>query len=126
MAKRILVVENEKNLLLLYRTELEAEGYEVVTVTDGRQALGTVTQEPVDLIVLDLKLPDGVALDSLHEFMNCNRELKIVINTAYPMHKRDFRSWAADAFLTKSSDLTELKHTIHELLQAEDSERESG
>jgi hypothetical protein len=44
------------------------------------------------------------------------RDLKVIINTAYPSFKQDFRSWGAERFLTKSSDLAELKDTINEVM----------
>jgi hypothetical protein len=43
-------------------------------------------------------------------------DLKIIINTAYPMFKQDFRCWGAERLLIKSSDLSELKQTIDEVL----------
>jgi hypothetical protein len=45
-----------------------------------------------------------------------NRNVKVGINTADPSYKMDFNSWAADAFLVKSSDLSELKNTIEGVL----------
>jgi DNA-binding NtrC family response regulator len=118
MNNTILVVEDEKNLCRLYQIELEAEGYQVITAANGREALDCLKQETVDLIVLDLVLPDISGLDCLQAFMNYNRDLKVVINSAYPNYKYDFQVWAADAFVTKSSDLSELKETVNRLLQS--------
>lgn len=116
MAEKILIVEDERNLRKLYQMELEQDGYEVITAADGQSALRRLADEPVDLVVLDLALPDGSGLDFLQHFMEIHRHVKVVINTAYPLYNRDFHSWAADAFLTKSSDLTELKSTIDHFL----------
>jgi len=118
MRNRILVVEDERNLQQLYRMELEDEGYDVVTAADGASALRRLADEPVDLVVLDLALPDGSGLECLQQFVEIKRNVKVVINTAYPLYKRDFHSWAADVFLTKSSDLTKLKNTIDEMLHS--------
>lgn len=116
MTEKILLVENEENLLRLYQMELEEEGYNVVTVTDGQEALEIVNNEPVDLVVLELELPSGSGLNYLQNLLEANRNVKVVINTAYPTYKMDFRTWTADAFLTKSSDLSELKETIRQIL----------
>jgi DNA-binding NtrC family response regulator len=118
MTDKILVVEDEEKLRRLYEMELEEEGYEVVTAADGRGALEKLNKEPVDLVVLDLELSDGLGLGYLQEFMDIKRNVKVVINTAYPSYKMDFHSWAADAFLIKSSDLTELKQTIYNMLHS--------
>jgi DNA-binding response OmpR family regulator len=112
-------VEGEKELRQLYQTELEREDYSVVTVAGGNEAMKKLRNEPVDLIVLALRLPDGFGLDFLQNFVVAKDDLRIVINTNCPTYKMDFRSWAADAFLLKSSDLGELRSTIDALLHSE-------
>lgn len=84
MTAKILVVEDKKNLLRLYQMELEEEGYEVFTATDGRGALKKLERQPVDLVVLDLELPDVQGWECLQHLMDANREVKVVINTAFP------------------------------------------
>lgn len=116
MTEKLLVVEDEQNLRRLYQMELEEEGYDVVTAPDGRGALEKLNRETIDLVILDLELPDGSGLEYLQEFMDMNRDIKVVINTAYPSYRMDFNSWTADAFLVKSSDLSELKNTIEGIL----------
>lgn len=117
MKKKILVVEDEKNLRQLYQSELEAEGYEVVTAANGEEALDDLKRIPVDLVVMDLVFPKGMGLGYLNNFMALNRNLKVIINSAYPEYRFDFHSWAAESFLTKSSDLSELKNTIQRILR---------
>lgn len=119
MNDKILIVEDEQNLRRLYQTELEEEGYDVLTAADSEGALEKLKNVPVDIVVLDLKFPEGSGLEYLQEFMHVKRHVKVVINTAYPMAKWDFRSWVADAFLIKSSDLTELKNTINQMLHSD-------
>lgn len=118
MTEKILVVEGEKKLRYLYQSELQAIGYDVITAANGKGALEKLKQEPVDLIVLDLVLPDGTGFDYLEKFVTVKRNVKVVINTDYPNYKGDFHSWVADAFLTKSSDLSELKNTINSVLRS--------
>lgn len=126
MAEKILIVEDERNLRKLYQMELEQHGYEVITAADGQSALKRLADEPVNLVVLDLALPDGSGLDYLQHFMEIHRHVKVVINTAYSLYKRNFHSWAADAFLIKSSDLTELKSTIDHFLHEPRNEMQKG
>jgi DNA-binding response OmpR family regulator len=118
MNATILVVENDNFLRRLYVMELEADGYQVMATAGGQQALETMSTQPVDLVVMDLVLPDGPGMNYMHQIVELNREVKIIINSAYPIYKMDFRSWAADVFLIKSSDLVELKNTIGEMLSA--------
>ncbi|MFQ5707046.1 MAG: response regulator [bacterium] len=119
MTDKILLIENEEHLRGLYQIELEEEGYNVLVAGNGHEALTRLHREPVDLVVLDLKLPDGSGLEYLQEVLQLQRDVKVVINTAYPTYKLDFHTWAADAFLVKSSDLNELKRTIAGLLHSE-------
>lgn len=57
MAKKVLLVEDEKNVILGVRTCLDAVGYTVEVVEDGEAALDSVRRELPDLILLDLLLP---------------------------------------------------------------------
>lgn len=116
MTDKILVVEEDQTLRGFYRTELQKEGYDVITVDGGHKAVDKLHDDMVDLIVLELELHDGSGLDYLQQFIDEKRDLKVIINTDYPTYRLDFRSWAADAFLVKSSDLHELKEAIDVLL----------
>lgn len=113
---RILVVEDEANLRLLYRNELEVEGYEVSDVGTGAEALQVLEYEKIDAVVLDLRLPDVYGLDLLGDMLSQRRQLPIIINTAYDQYRHDFHSWGAEAFVTKSSDLSELKNRLAQTL----------
>jgi CheY-like chemotaxis protein len=119
---KILVVEDERNLRRLYTEELEIEGHQVTAVSCGKEALRALESRPIDLVVLNLALPNGTGMnyssgiEYLQKMLGCCRGLKIIINSAYPDFKLDFRSWGAERFITKSSDLTELKNAINEML----------
>ncbi|HEX7311374.1 MAG TPA: response regulator transcription factor [Gaiellaceae bacterium] len=63
MSGSVLLVEDEENLASLVRAYLEKEGYNVIPVTSGAEALRAVDCEPVRLVVLDLNLPDMDGLD---------------------------------------------------------------
>ncbi len=116
MDEKILVVEGGKKLRELYQTGLKDAGYKVEIAADGQHALKKLKREPVDLIVTDLVLPDGAGFDLLHRFLKVTNKMKVVINTSHVEYKSDFQSWVADAYLTKSSDISELKSTIDGIL----------
>lgn len=66
--KKILIVEDDDFLVQMYATKLEMENFNVVTASDGKQALKMVQKDPPDLMLLDLNLPvmDGFqVLESL-------------------------------------------------------------
>src|SRR5512136_2367868 len=117
MKKKILVVEDEEGLRLLYEEELTAEGYEVLTAKNGREAVQQLEEGKPDLIILDIVMPVMDGMEALGRIVGKERKIPIVINTSYPGYREDFMSWAADAYVMKSSDLGELKEKVRLLLK---------
>jgi CheY-like chemotaxis protein len=116
MSERLLVVEDEDSLRLFYEEELVAEGYEVVTARNGKEALQRIDQQRPDLVILDIVMPVMDGMEALGRILGKDRSIPVILHTAYPGYQQDFISWAADAYLTKSSDLTEMKDAIRRLL----------
>jgi CheY-like chemotaxis protein len=112
----ILVVEDDKNQRLLYEQELKLEGYEVVTASDGKEALKKAQEQLPDIIIMDINIPKMDGIETMGKILSRNKEIPIIINTAYSNYKDNFMSWAADAYIVKSSDLSELKNTVKEVL----------
>ena len=114
--KKVLVVEDDTNQRLLYEEELREEGYDVISAGDGREALRVAREENPDLVVLDINMPAMDGLDALSQLLEINPTLPVIINTAYPGYQDSFTAWSADAYIVKSSDLSELKKTVAQLL----------
>ena len=114
--KKLLVVDDEKHLRLLYKTEFEAEGYQVDTAADAREALGMFEHERYDLVILDIRMPGMDGLEALGKFLGRDNKLPVIINSAYDSYKDNFMSWSADSYVIKSSDLSELKQKVKEAL----------
>ena len=112
----VLVVEDDKNQRLLYEQELKLEGYDVVTASDGKDALEKIQEQLPDLIIMDINMPKMDGIETMGKILGKNREIPVIINTAYSNYKDNFMSWAADAYIVKSSDLSELKNTVKEVL----------
>jgi len=115
---RILIVDDEVNIRRLYQSELEDEGYEVVTAASGAEALNILREAAPDLVILDIKLEQENGLDSLRRMMEARPSLSVILNSGYSTYKDDFSSWLADAYLVKSSDTSELKTKVRELVTA--------
>lgn len=114
----ILVVEDDANQCLLYAEELRMDGYEVVTASHGREALALVEESKPDLVVMDISMPGMDGIESMSRMLAQDHKLPIILNTAYATYKDNFRSWSADAYVVKSSDLAELKAAIRRVLDA--------
>jgi two-component system response regulator (stage 0 sporulation protein F) len=117
MAK-ILVVDDEEHIRLLYSEELGEAGYEVITAADGYGLMERIEEEKPDLIILDIKMVDYNGLDLLQEIRSQFYNLPVILCTAYDTFKEDVKSIAADSYVIKSFDLTELKKKIAMALEA--------
>ena|SRR5688572_2881226 len=113
---KVLVVDDEENLCLLYREELESEGYRVKTAPDCASALRILEEDPPDVVVMDIRMPRTDGIEAMGRMLSRRNELPVILNTAYSSYKDDFRSWPASAYVIKSSDLSELKKAIAQVL----------
>lgn len=116
MAKKILVVDDEAHIRMLYTEELTEEGYAVITAEGGLGLLERIETELPDLVVLDIKMVDYNGLDLLQDIRNKFYDLPVILCSAYDTFKDDMKSIAADQYVIKSFDLAELKMKIAELL----------
>ncbi len=113
----ILLVENEKNQRLLYEQELKFEDYEILTAADGEEALEKVQKQTPDIIIMDINMPKMDGLETIGRILSKHKESSIIIYTAYSSYYKDnFMPWATDAYIIKSSDLTDLKNKIKEVI----------
>ncbi len=109
---KILVVDDEEHIRLLYSQELKEAGHEVTTAEGGYKLLEKIDEENPDLVILDIKMPGYDGLDILQEIRNDFYDLPVILSTAYDIFKEDIRSVAADFYVVKSFDLTKLKEKI--------------
>jgi DNA-binding response OmpR family regulator len=119
---KILVIEDEKNLRQLYKQDLELDGHTVLTAKTAEEGLRKVESEKPDLVVLDIRLPGMDGLEAMGRILDGNPGIPVLLNTAYSSYQDSFMSWAADAYVIKSSDTGELRREVEHLL----SERREG
>jgi len=115
---KILIVDDDQNILRLYKEELEDEGYVIVTASNGQEAIEMFDKEDPDLVTLDILLPDIDGIKLLRQMKEKKPRLPIIMSTAYD-YRDDFAVWASEAYIVKSSDMTELKATIKKLIDKE-------
>jgi DNA-binding NtrC family response regulator len=123
---KLLVVDDEELIRLLYQAELTDEGYAVVTTARGQGLLQKIDDERPDLVVLDIKLADADGLNLLQEIRNRHYDLPVILCSAYEVFKGDVKAIAADAYVVKSSDLTPLKKAIRRALESRGGEQGKG
>ena len=83
----------------------------------GEEALEKIPVFRPDLITLDIKMPGMGGIEALKRIRELERNLPIILCSAYGEFKLDFTTWASDAYVVKSADLTELKAMIRKFLE---------
>ncbi|TNF47141.1 response regulator [bacterium] len=114
--KTILVVDDEESIRLLYKEELQEDGYRVILASDGEEALRTIRKDRPDLITLDIRMPGMDGIEVLGRIKEMEPGIPVIMSTAYGDYRRDFNVWASDAYIVKTANLDELKETIKRLL----------
>jgi len=114
--KTILIADDESALLELYDEEFRRAGYNVKTAQGASDAVAIVESHPIDCVVMDIRMPGEDGLEAVSKIRRLNRELPIVLNTAYDSYKNDFHTWLADAYVVKSPDVSELIETVDRVL----------
>lgn len=117
MVATILVVDDEASLRELYKSELSAEGYNVMVAATGKEAVDILNNTRPDVIVMDIGMPEMNGIEALGKVIARHKNIPVIINTAYASYKDDFRAWAADEYVVKSSDLSSLKDALRKVLK---------
>ena len=109
---KILIVDDDYAIRLLYQEELEDEGYSVTTTSGCLNFLEQIEHLGPDLILLDIRLGKINGLDILQDIRDRYYDMPVILCSAYSSFKYDMRAIAADYYVTKSVDLSELKFKI--------------
>ena len=116
MAKKILIVDDEAEILGLVKYSVEKEGFEVSTCDDGRQALEAIARVKPDVLILDVMLPgvDGYSLQTKIAEDPALKTIPVIVLTALEPSKSLFQGFPqVTAFLTKPLKNDELLQSIH-------------
>ena len=117
MAKKVLVIDDEPEMLNLVRYTLERAGYEVSTCDNGRQAWDVIIKTNPDLLILDVMLPgiDGYSLQIKISKDNATKNIPIIVLTALEPSKTLFQKFTQVAgFMTKPFKTEELLKTVQD------------
>lgn len=116
---QILVVDDDKNTRMLFKAVLEAENYSVLTAEDGVQALKVMDENHVDLVVLDVMMPnmDGYAFTRTLREGNDNLPILMVSAKQLPADKKQGFLVGTDDYMTKPIDEEEMLLRIRALLR---------
>jgi two-component system alkaline phosphatase synthesis response regulator PhoP len=110
--RTIVVVDDDQDIRMILRANLEDEGYEVMEAAGGREALEVITSNDPDLVVLDIMMPEVDGYDVLQELRSKPEyaELPVVLLTARRQESDVWEGWSAgaDYYITKPFKMKEL------------------
>src|SRR3954454_18803925 len=118
-AKHILIVDDEPNVRLVFRTTLESPGYRISTAEDGEKALLWLENAPIDLVLLDLQMPVMGGMEVLESIRESGNDVPVVIVTAHgsiPDAVQAMKLGAID-FLSKPLSPDALRSVVAEVLE---------
>lgn len=115
----ILVVDDDKNTRRLMRAVLEAEGYRVSDAEDGQRALDVMEQEHIDLVILDVMMPNMDGYEFTEELRETQNDLPILMVSArqLPADRKKGFLVGIDDYMTKPVDEEEMLLRIKALLR---------
>jgi two-component system, OmpR family, alkaline phosphatase synthesis response regulator PhoP len=119
--KKILVVDDEPDIVTAVSDRLAFEGYEVITAGDGQTALNMAREQNPDLVILDVMMPkiDGFKVSRLLKFDKKNKHIPIIMLTAKTQEsdKKIGKEMKADEYICKPFDQEELVKVIKKHLK---------
>jgi two-component system NtrC family response regulator len=115
----ILIVDDEKNYLLVLETLLVDAGYEVVTVDSASKALELISSHELDLVITDMRMPGLDGMEFLAQLTSQQPELPVIMMTAYATVEKAVEAMKRGAFdyITKPFKNEELILTIRKAIE---------
>lgn len=121
MAERILVTDDEPDVLMIVQTGLEAEGYDVITATNGPDALEIAEREQPDLILLDVMMPNMDGFEVLGKLKDGDKTAKIPVIMLTGLSDRSKIQQALvsgiDYYVVKPFDFDDLTNKVRTALE---------
>lgn len=118
--RRVLVVDDEPDVLLLCRVNLEFEGYEVMEAADGVEAMTRVRERRPDVILLDVMMPRMDGWQVLSELKDdaALKDIPVVMLTAKVQDQDQIRGWSSGAseYITKPFSPLSLSQVLDDVL----------
>jgi len=119
LKNRILLADDDPELVKILQGELKSYGYDIQTAHDGEEAISQLKQSQFDLAILDIRMPKVDGFGVLRFIKEEKPATKVIMLTAYADLKHSIMSMegGADEFLSKPYDLETLRNTIETLLK---------
>lgn len=126
MIKKILIVDDEKNIRMTLKQSLKSEEYKVYIAVNGEEALQLLQEQEVDLVLLDIKMPGLTGMEVLKEIRRIGNDVNVIMMTAYGSVEKAVEAMKLGAidFISKPFTHNEIRSIVKEVLDREDLTKE--
>ncbi|MBI4436230.1 MAG: sigma-54-dependent Fis family transcriptional regulator [Candidatus Omnitrophica bacterium] len=116
---RILVVDDEKNMLSSFKKILAQDGYQVLTANHAQEALSIAKSQTIDLTIMDIRMPGMTGLDAFTKLKEIDYKIPVILMTAFGTTETAIEAMRLGAYdyVIKPFDVREIKKTIEEALE---------
>jgi DNA-binding NtrC family response regulator len=116
---KVLVVDDERSILLLLKEALSQWGYQVTVASSAAEALGLLKSELFDALITDIRMPDMSGLELLREVKKQDESIEVVMMTGYPTIASAVQALKEGAYdyLSKPLILDELRHLMSRMME---------
>lgn len=113
---KVLLVDGDAVWAAFCEAELRRDGHDVRLACDGKEALEEFTAAPPDLLVTEIRLAGIDGLDLMTRVLDRFPKTPVILYSSHAGYRDNFLTWAADAYLLKSLDTSNLRAKVRELL----------
>jgi CheY-like chemotaxis protein len=119
---RILIIDDEAMIRELLMEMLEREGYETITASDGKDGMRVYRENPADLIITDIIMPEKEGIETIMEIRRDFRDAKVIAMSGggrigSETYLQIAKAFGANGTLAKPFDRQELLKQVHEILE---------
>ena len=117
--KQILIIDDDPQVRSTYRDLLAGEGFDVLTASSVVEAYSLLGKEEIDLVLLDIYMPeiDGSALYEMA--LRFNRKVKVIISSVCPLYRQELLIYGAHGYFDKSEGIDVLLDKIENVLSVQ-------
>lgn len=118
LQSKVLVVDDEENILSAFRDFLKKEHCEMVAASSAEEAMGVLARQHMNLLITDIRLKGISGVTFLMEAKRIHPTLRVIVITGYPdlVSEEEIKAYGADYFFLKPPDLEKLRHAIRSCL----------
>lgn len=127
MTKKILIVDDEKNIRMTLKHSLKSEKYDIDVAVNGEEALEKIESKGIDLILLDIKMPGLTGMEVLKKIRDKGNKVNVIMMTAYGSVDKAVEAMKLGAidFISKPFTHEEIRTIVKEVLERDDLEKEN-